>query len=254
MTSGLLEILLNREQGAAELLRGAVDWLLSHPAALEPQPRRKLIAMLKDARPTMTGFRVLAHRLETLPLTRDPLQLAEAVRHIQQEMAAADRRMAGRFADYMQARGPGRILTLSFSTSVQFCLRAALEHVSALRVLESLPGGEGRTTAENMRRFIPNVSCVPDAGLADALAQSDLAVIGADTVFSDGAVLNKVLSAELARAARAAGKPLLVLATQWKRADYPSSHYRRHGADAALFEVVPADLITTILHEDDAVL
>ncbi len=79
-------------------------------------------------------------------------------------------------------------------------------------VLESLPGGEGRTLARELRRAGLVVDLVSDrAGRARA-SRVDLLLIGADSIFADGSVLHKVKTRSLALAAHRAGVPVVVAA------------------------------------------
>ncbi len=76
-------------------------------------------------------------------------------------------------------------------------------------------------------------------------------LIGADTVFRDGQICNKVGTIPLAKAAQAAGVPTIVAAEVIKLAPVPGAQ----APDLAdfereLFELVPADLITEVVTEE----
>jgi translation initiation factor 2B subunit (eIF-2B alpha/beta/delta family) len=106
-----------------------------------------------------------------------------------------------------------RVLTLSRSESVRRSL-AGIGRGKRPRevvVLESLPGGEGRAQARDLRRAGLRVRCAADAE-GPALARTvDLFLIGADAVYEDGSVVHKVGTRRLARIARRSGVPVVVL-------------------------------------------
>jgi ribose 1,5-bisphosphate isomerase len=78
-------------------------------------------------------------------------------------------------------------------------------------------------------------------------------LLGADTVFRDGTICNKIGTIPLARAARDAEVPVVVAAELIKLAPVPGAH----APDLAdfereLFELIPADLITEVVTEEGA--
>ena len=79
-------------------------------------------------------------------------------------------------------------------------------------VLESRPGGEGRTLARELRRVGLVVELIPDREGASRVSRADLLLIGADSIFADGSVLHKAKTRSLALAAQRAGVPVVVAA------------------------------------------
>jgi len=109
-------------------------------------------------------------------------------------------------------------VTLSRSRSVLWALEARKGSPRSVivNVLESLPGGEGRIFAKELRRGGLAARVIPDAeGLVEVMA-ADLLLIGADAVFSDGSVVHKVGTRALAGAAARAGVPVVVVAGRSK--------------------------------------
>jgi ribose 1,5-bisphosphate isomerase len=246
----LKEILRDTHKGAAELLNQAAAWLARHPDALDELRVEHILRTLRRTRPGMVGFSVLADRLERL-LEERPMDPPEKIiRTVQKELHAAEGRMAQHFADALREHGDAvSVLTLSRSSSVLAGLQAASDAISALHVLESNPGGEGNFTCEAAKEFLDQVQLRSDLKIDEAVADADVVVFGADTVFADGAVLNKLLSKAVAEAARAAGKPCYVLATTWKCSKKAASEHVLAGDDARFFEVVPADLVSAVISE-----
>ena len=87
-----------------------------------------------------------------------------------------------------------------------------------------------------------------DEGAAAVAAACDVAVVGADTILRDGGIVNKVGSVGVARAAKAAGKPVYACAETIKLDITRESTDIRLDA-TSLFEVVPPELLTGIATE-----
>jgi translation initiation factor eIF-2B subunit delta len=108
------------------------------------------------------------------------------------------------------------------------------------------------------------VEVVPDAACGAFVADVGAVVMGADTVLTDGSVVNKVGSFPLALVAREAGLPVYVLAETLKiaapqfRLVLEPLEWPEMSAEAApgvrvrtlAFERVPSHLITAIISED----
>ncbi|MBU0679539.1 MAG: hypothetical protein KJ626_15670 [Verrucomicrobia bacterium] len=241
----LVEILLDERGGAQELLLRAVAWLQKRPESLIDEERTITLKMLRTARPVMFGFSILADRLEAGSGDDDP----QLLKLIEADIRSANVRAATKFAEKIREIPPCSIVTLSRSSSVLHGLRMVEERIEELHVLESQPGGEGKRLAEDAEDFCRGVLLHPDDMLREAVEMADIGLMGADTVFSDGGVLNKVLSVEMAEALKGSGKPLYVLASSWKRSTKSSETYEVTGSDARVFEVVPPELITDIFDD-----
>jgi ribose 1,5-bisphosphate isomerase len=102
----------------------------------------------------------------------------------------------------------GVVMTHSASSTV----REALTHTPPNRVVctTSEPVGEGRELAEQLRQEGLTVEVVDDADAEHAVETVDLLLVGADTVFRDGSLVNKVGTVGLAETAKEKGIPVLV--------------------------------------------
>lgn len=239
------DILLDRNQGSAELLRQAVDWLTAHPETLAIDQADATVRQLRERRPAMAGFSILASRLEDAwrqQPDRDPVELLTEVR---QKIEDTERVVVEQAGDLLKRSAPSSVVTLSFSTTVLAALEQAREYVTELHVLESLPGGEGRQLAELAGAFLEQVRVYDDHDMEEAVNRAGFGLIGADTVYRDGAVLNKVLSSDLAAQLLEQGKPLYVLATSWKWA--MASSIETPTPIEGLFELVAPERITRII-------
>jgi translation initiation factor 2B subunit (eIF-2B alpha/beta/delta family) len=102
----------------------------------------------------------------------------------------------------------GTVMTHSNSATV----REAIDHTPPDRIIctVSAPGEEGRELAESLRETELAVDIVDDPDAEHAVATVDLLLLGADTVFRDGSLVNKVGTSGLAQAAKEANVPVIV--------------------------------------------
>jgi len=106
------------------------------------------------------------------------------------------------------------VVTLSRSQSVLAALQSPprSRRPGRILVLESLPGGEGRRFARELRQAGLPARMIPDSQGDRAVQKAGLVLFGADAVFSDGSVVHKVGTRRLATAAARAGVPVVVVA------------------------------------------
>lgn len=142
-----------------------------------------------------------------------------------------------------------KVLTHSNSATV----REALKHEAPAKVLctVSEPVGEGRSLVEELQAEGVDAELVDDADAPGRVSEVSLVLIGADTVFCDGSVCNKVGTIPLARAAQDAGIPVVVASEVIKLAPVPGAQ----APDLAdfereLFEMISPDLITEFVTEE----
>ena len=139
----------------------------------------------------------------------------------------------------------GTVTTHSASCTV----REALVHTPPERVFctVSEPGGEGRGMAAKLKAEGVNVELVSDAEGPDAARESDLVLLGADTVFRDGSLVNKIGTRAIANAAKDAGVRVIVACETFKLAPFdPEPPTERS------FELIPAALIDRVVTEEGA--
>ena len=174
--------------------------------------------------------------------------------------ALSDALIAGARPVLGRARG---ILTLSYSSTVEGLLLEAAAPDCLVIVAESRPLLEGRKLCRNLAAAGRRVRCITDAQIGLALADADMALIGADAVLGDLAVVNKAGSLFAALAARAQGKPCHAAADTFKIDPLASSAdavFEEMAADEVwperpeicanvYFEPVPAELIALYLTE-----
>jgi ribose 1,5-bisphosphate isomerase len=178
---------------AVEAVREAVE-LGEDPISLG----RELVA----SRPALGAIAGALGRV--LAAGRSDEQVLEEARAMVESRVRAARAIAVLLGSHIE----GVVLTHSNSDTV----REALIHTPPERVVctTSEPGGEGRDLAERLREEGFAVDIVDDSDAEHAVQTVRVLLIGADTVFHDGSLVNKVGTAGLAKTAKEAGVPVLV--------------------------------------------
>jgi translation initiation factor 2B subunit (eIF-2B alpha/beta/delta family) len=154
------------------------------------------------ARPAMGAIAGALGRV--LASGRSDEQILEEARGLME----ARERAARAIAVLVSPRLQGVVMTHSNSATV----REAIEHTPPDRVVctVSAPIEEGRELAEGLRGSGLAVDLVDDTDAEHAVGTVDLLLLGADTVFRDGSLVNKIGTAGLAKAAQKAGVPVIV--------------------------------------------
>jgi translation initiation factor 2B subunit (eIF-2B alpha/beta/delta family) len=154
------------------------------------------------ARPAMGAIAGALGRV--LASGRSDEQIVEEAHALIEARERAGKAIAVLLAPHMS----GVVMTHSSSATV----REAVEHTPPERIVctVSEPGGEGRELAEALRGSELAVDVVDDTDAEHALGTVNLLLLGADTVFRDGSLVNKVGTAGLAKAAKKAGVPVIV--------------------------------------------
>ncbi|MHB8060946.1 MAG: eIF2B alpha/beta/delta subunit family protein [Gaiellaceae bacterium] len=139
----------------------------------------------------------------------------------------------------------GTVMTHSASGTVHEALiHTPPEHVICT---VSEPGGEGRGLAAELKEEGIEIELIADREGPAAAQESDLVLLGADTVFRDGSLINKVGTLAIARAANEAGVPVIVACETFKLAPFDP-----HAPTEDIFDLVPADLIDRVVTEEGA--
>jgi translation initiation factor 2B subunit (eIF-2B alpha/beta/delta family) len=254
------ELQADRRHGASFLARRAVEALVEvaeRPAATrEELLERVTIAAreLANARPGVAAIAGAVGRL-LAAIHADIAQLPpdELRRLIEAEAEAlieGRRRAAASIAVQLSERLNGAlVLTHSASATVrEAVLRTPPER---LVCTVSSPIEEGRAFADELCAEGVDVGLVDDAEAPAVAAEAALLLVGADTVFCDGALCNKVGTRPLAEAAAGNGVPVVVACEVIKLA--PIDHDKapvlpdnvRH-----LFDLTPPELIEAVVTED----
>jgi translation initiation factor 2B subunit (eIF-2B alpha/beta/delta family) len=250
------ELKSDRTHGGSWMARQAVE-ALAEVANVPTESTEELLGRLDAAgrelaasRRAMGGIagavgRVLAaaHREAHLP----PEKLRRLVHEeVQGLVGSRDRAAAAIAVQLRPALTDALVLTHSASATV----REAVVHTPPELILctVSAPFEEGRAFAEDLRSAGLTVELVEDADAEQALDRASLFLIGADTVFRDGAVANKVGTRPLAEAAERLRVRTIVASEVIKLAptDAPDRIEDEH------FDVTPPELVDEIVTEEGA--
>ena len=265
--AALDDIRQDRSSGAAELAREALALLAAAAEQLETSSPRELSDSLNRAagalrlvRPTMAPIGYSANQFETrlsekkanaLSLPELRSTIATAAHNLSIEADQLSRHLADDVADSLTDGDV--VVTASYSSSLVGGFRRAAQQGKRIRVLALASGADrasfGQRVADAARSAGLDAILVPDDELPSAVRQADLALIGADSVLPDGAVVNGTPSGLLAETAHNAGRPVIVAAGPTKRVeeDSPALVWLRPGRLEAGFDLVPAGMIDVIL-------
>jgi translation initiation factor 2B subunit (eIF-2B alpha/beta/delta family) len=249
----------DRSHGASWMARRAVETLIEL-AEMEASSCEQLLDRLRGAgrqlaqcRPGVGAVAGAVGRVLAAAGHETHLDLEDLRRVVQEEAQALDdarRRAAASITIQLRERLDGAtVMTHSASGTV----REAFQQTEPAKVLctVSEPVGEGRAFADEWRDAGFDVELVDDEDAPARVAGTSILLIGADTVFSDGTICNKVGTIPLAKAAAEAGVPTVVAAEVIKVAPVPGSQAPDFAdIERSLFELVPPDLITEVVTEE----
>jgi len=272
------EIVEDRVNGASQLARQALDSLAelagSSSADTAAELRRACLDFAEElqyARPNMAPIYHLvqrwADRIEALPADDDASAFRRSAANIAQELSDASVSAVDQIAE-ATARliGPeATVITHSLSTTVQATFRRLDNADVSAIVTESRPGLEGRTQALHLNHFGVPVSFITDAQMGHFAPFATMALVGADTLLSDGAIVNKAGTYPLALAARRHGIPFCVCCETFKEVPYTAATFDLESVDPGeldapsgrlitpyniYFDITPGDLVDTWITED----
>ena len=223
--------------GASWLAREAVE-AVAEAIELGGDPVEVARAMVA-ARPAMGAITGALGRV--LAAGKSPEQMVEEAHALVAARERAARAIAVQLHPYLD--GAGAVMTHSNSATVA----EALIHSPPARVVctVSEPGEEGRELEEGLRAQGLTTELVSDGDASHAVETVSLLLVGADTVFRDGSLINKVGTRDLAKTASRAGVPVLVACEVIKLAPVAP---REPGEDR--FDLTPPEHIDSFVTEE----
>ena len=253
------ELREDREHGASWMARRTVETLLEvaeQPFETPEAVVDQLVSaarQLANSRPRIGAIpgaagRVLAAANGWRHLDLDDFR--QLIREEGQAVLDARLRAAASIAIHLSEQLEGAVAA---THSASATVREALLHTPPNRVLctVSEPVGEGRAFAEGLRAEGLDVELLEDADAPSALAGATILLFGADTVFSDGTLCNKIGTTVLAEAAMQLGIPVVVAAEIVKLSPMDGVDAPDPGpAERELFELTPPELLTAIVTEE----
>jgi ribose 1,5-bisphosphate isomerase len=247
----------NRTRGGSWMARQAVEALLevaTGPASSSDELLERLVVAgreLVGARPAMGAIAHAVGRLVGAASTASHLELEQLRRVVLQEgaalIASRDRAAASIAVQLAPSLEGARVLTHSASATV----REAVLHTppADLSCTVSAPFEEGRRLAEELRAEGLAAELVEDDEVLRVLEGVSLVLVGADTVYEDGSVKNKIGTRPLAEAAQSLAVPVVVACEVLKFAPIPAP---TTADEPDLRDVTPAGLVERIVTEEGA--
>jgi translation initiation factor 2B subunit (eIF-2B alpha/beta/delta family) len=255
----LQELRADRRHGASFLARRAAEALVEvaeEPAATSEELLERVTTagrQLAGARPGIGAVAGALGRLLAAARAQAHLPPSELRRVIEQEseaLVASRRRAAASIAIQLRARLEGAlVVTHSASATV----REAVLHTPPKRLLctVSRPVEEGRGFADELRGSGLAVELVEDEEAVGELAHASLLLVGADTVFRDGTLCNKIGTRMLAEAAAAHGVPMIIACEVIKLAPIDSARAGELPPGVReLFDLTPPALVHAVVTEE----
>ena len=216
LTERIAHIRDDQDHGSRWLVRQTI--MLLHDLAREqggaPEPQLQQVNQtgreLAQARPVMAALAGAVRRILAAP--GGLAGIAQAAEQLLEDYDQALPRITAFARPYLR----GTVMTHSLSGTVLEVLRACIPQLEALILLEGRPRYEGRTAVEELRSEALALTLITDAQAEIFLPFCQAVVVGADTVFADGSLLNKAGTVLLARAALGHGVPFYVLSETLK--------------------------------------
>jgi ribose 1,5-bisphosphate isomerase len=192
---------------------------------------------LVRARPGMGAIAGAVGRV--LAAGRTPEQIVEEA----QALLAGRERAANSIAVLLREHLTGTVMTHSASaTAREALLLARPDHVVCT---VSEPVGEGRIFFEELLAEGLTVELVADSDANHAVESVGLLLLGADTVFRDGSLINKVGTRHLTKAAKESGVPVVVACEVLK-----VSPTEPVGLDEERFDLTPPEQVDGYVTEE----
>ena len=222
--------------GASWLAKEALETLVE-AVELGEDPLETARALVR-ARPAIGAIAGAMGRV--LIAGRTPEQLVEEAHAV----IGSRERAAATIAVLLSQELAGKVV---MTHSASATAREALVHAPAERVVCTVsdPVGEGRAFSEELAAAGLATELVADEDAGHAVATVDLLLLGADTVFRDGSLVNKIRTHGLAKAARKAKVPVVVACEVLKLA--PDDPYE---PDEERVDLTPAGLIGSYATEE----
>jgi translation initiation factor 2B subunit (eIF-2B alpha/beta/delta family) len=255
----LEELRTDRRHGASFLARRAVEALVEvaeAPASTSEELLERVTGaarLLATARPGIAAVAGAVGRLLAAVHAAQHLAPAELRRVIELEaqgLIDGRRRAAASIAVQLSERLKGaHVVTHSASATV----REAVLYTPPERLVCTIshPIEEGRAFADELRAAGLPVELVADADAPAKLAESSLLLVGADTVYRDGALCNKIGTRALAQAAADQRVSMIIACELIKLAPIDSGQAGPLPTEAReLFDLTPPELIEAVVTED----
>jgi translation initiation factor 2B subunit (eIF-2B alpha/beta/delta family) len=146
-----------------------------------------------------------------------------------------------------------RVLTHSYSSTVRKALEISHQKGKRLRiyVTESQPGGEGAQLTKDLSSKNIQAQLIPDIKSSSQMRDFDLVLVGSDSVTSDGSIVNKIGTKEIAEMSKALSIRFYVVCetAKFNTFNFLGEPTKIH---ENLFDLTPSKYVTKIITEEGA--
>jgi translation initiation factor eIF-2B subunit delta len=213
----LEEMRAERIRGASWLAMKGAEAYLALAEVLEGEELENALREMRTEVPAVNRTMASLYNLSRfIPITGDPeIIRAKAEEFIR--LAAEAKREIGNIGSELIDENEV-IITHSFSSAVLEIFRVASKNGKRFRVIitESAPDYEGIALARELEKLGIPFEIITDAQIGLFAGEATLALVGADNVTRDGAVVNKAGTYLLALACHDSGVPLYAAAESFK--------------------------------------
>jgi translation initiation factor 2B subunit (eIF-2B alpha/beta/delta family) len=252
------ELRSDRTHGGSWLARRSVEALLevaAHPVPTTAALLERLLDAgreLAGARPAMGAISHAVGRLVASAHTASQLAPDEVKRLVSEEAKALLEGRDRAAASIAVHLGPSLQDALVLTHSASATVREAVIHTPPAHLFctVSAPFEEGRSFADDLRAEGLEVELVEDGDVQRALETASLVLVGADTVYEDGSIKNKIGTRALAEGARERSVRMVVACELLKLAPIPPPEVQD---EPELRDTTPSGLVDEIVTEEGRV-
>ncbi len=238
----VFKISRNLTAGSEELLLNFLKELKKARIKIEKQNILSALQKIIESKPQMAVF---YKALEIFASEKD-----ENIKELTDKLIMKIERSIPKIGENLLKVLPAslKILTHSNSSTVIRTLRYIKDKVKIQEIIctDSEPGGEGKKTEKDFKKYGFNVRKIPDTHIVRALEEANIILIGADAIYSDG-FYNKVGTKIILMLAQNLGVKSFLLSSTLKISD----NLKHLSLDNYYFESVPSKLIDCIITEEE---
>ncbi len=260
---GVEELAQDRVHGASFLGRQAVELLYAVAEASEATTAQELFcdlllaaSRLRTAQPGMAIIRnlvgMLLHQADLKRTAASAAEFRTLIGSLAKEVmkrTQAGTEDASRSAVALLPMD-GHVLTHSYSSAVLRALELGFKGGRSLQVYatESYPGMEGKQLAKDLVEFGIPVKLVADSAVGSIIPDVDLVLVGADSVLTDGSLLHKIGTKNIATATHEREIPFYSVCETTK---FSTADFLREPAQPSetLFDVTPSKYVSKFITE-----
>lgn len=209
----------------------------------------ELIQMLSLVHPEMASIAMIVKQLKQYENSEPEQDEEELKKRLQKELEQLGQEITRREQQTVEMlctelKKYKTIMTISSSTTIRTALAMIpqKEREKEIYILESRPLLEGQTLATQLAKMGYKVKLFVDAAAGHYMREVEAVVVGADTIFRDGSILNKIGSLALALLARKYGIPFIVAASKNKLSTEAAENYGFYLQEKPPEEVYPEEI------------